>query len=134
MNLGDQIKKYRKQSGLTQVQLSEKSKISRSYLADIEKNRYNPSLETLKSISQALNITLGVLVSDNDEISGAVEDFYYDFDSEESELSLTESENKYTSSSNSDAGLGPITAEERTALKAYLELYRQERKNLSEEK
>ena len=131
MNLGDQIKKYRKQNGFTQLQLSDKSNISRSYLADIEKNRYNPSLETLKAIAQALNITLGTLISDNDKISEAVEDFYYDNDNQES--FVKEAESKY-SVNNSDIELGPLTDDEKAALKTYLELYRQERKNLSEGK
>lgn len=57
MDIGLKIKSYRKQSGFTQEELAKKAFISRSYLADVERNRYNPSLETLDKIISALNIT-----------------------------------------------------------------------------
>jgi len=77
MELGNQIKKFRKNLGLTQKDLAAKANISRSYLADVENNRYNPSLETLKAIAISLNISLGELISENSNLSQAVEDFYY---------------------------------------------------------
>ncbi|MBB6716331.1 helix-turn-helix domain-containing protein [Clostridium gasigenes] len=58
MDIGSKIKEYRKRDKLTQLQLATKSNISRSYLADVEKDRYNPSLETIKAIADALNVPL----------------------------------------------------------------------------
>lgn len=66
MSLGENIKLYRKKQKLTQVQLADKANISRSYLADVENNRYNPSVDTLKNISNALGVNLNELLSDNE--------------------------------------------------------------------
>lgn len=65
MNIGSKIKELRKAQKLTQAELSLKANISRSYLADIERNRYNPSVDTLTSLAEALNITLSKLVDIN---------------------------------------------------------------------
>lgn len=58
MNIGNKIKDLRKLNKMTQVELAAKANISRSYLADIERNRYNASLDTLKAIASALNVNL----------------------------------------------------------------------------
>lgn len=65
MNIGSKIKELRKAQKLTQAELSLKANISRSYLADIERNRYNPSVDTLTSLAEALNTTLSKLVDIN---------------------------------------------------------------------
>lgn len=64
MSIGERIKNLRKENNLTQVELAKKSNISRSYLADIEKDRYNASLDTLKSIASSLNVSLGTIVDE----------------------------------------------------------------------
>ena len=64
MSLGKNVKQYRKQRGLTQHELAQKANLSRSYLADVEADRYNPSVDTLKSIAEALNIGLHVLLGE----------------------------------------------------------------------
>lgn len=56
MKIGDKIKIFRKEKGLTQLKLSTQANISRSYLADIENNRYNPSIDVVKNIADALSI------------------------------------------------------------------------------
>jgi repressor LexA len=65
MDIGKKIKNLRKINDLTQVELSEKANISRSYLADIERNRYNASLDTLKSIASALDVPLDHLTGES---------------------------------------------------------------------
>ncbi|SDF77525.1 helix-turn-helix domain-containing protein [Sporomusa acidovorans] len=55
--LGQHIRELRKSMKLTQDELALKANISRSYLADVERNRYNPSINTLESIAKALGIT-----------------------------------------------------------------------------
>lgn len=57
MDIGNKIKVFRGLTMLTQKELAEKANISRSYLADVENNRYNPSLDTLDKIISALGIT-----------------------------------------------------------------------------
>lgn len=65
MSIGQKIKTIRKTNKLTQVELSKKANISRSYLADIENDRYNASLDTLKSIANALNVKISDLVDES---------------------------------------------------------------------
>lgn len=72
-SIGTLIKEARKSAGLTQQQLSEKVKLSRSYIGDIEKDRYNPSVSTLKLIAEATNTPLeNLLVSKQIEDKGGV--------------------------------------------------------------
>lgn len=70
LNIGDNIKKYRKVRKYTQQQLAERSGISRSYLGDIEGGRYYPSLETLNDIAHALDVGVNNLV--NGSSGGAI--------------------------------------------------------------
>lgn len=65
MSIGERIKQLRKSNKLTQKELAEKSNISRSYLADIEKDRYNASLETLKSIAESLSTNISDIIEEN---------------------------------------------------------------------
>ncbi|WP_027631928.1 helix-turn-helix domain-containing protein [Clostridium hydrogeniformans] len=67
MSIGSKIKIIRKENKLTQVELAKKANISRSYLADIENNRYNPSLETLKSLANALGISVNKFFNEENE-------------------------------------------------------------------
>ncbi|WP_370822768.1 LexA family protein [Acidaminococcus massiliensis] len=53
MSIGLKIKEARKSSNLTQMELAQKTSLSRSYIGDIEKDRYNPSVATLKLIAAA---------------------------------------------------------------------------------
>lgn len=55
MSIGKKVKEIRNQHGLTQYELARKANISRSYLGDIEGGRYNPSVETLRCIAEALS-------------------------------------------------------------------------------
>lgn len=61
-SIGERIKGARKAAGLTQVELAKKTKLSRSYIGDIEKDRYNPSVSTLQLIADATNSSLGALL------------------------------------------------------------------------
>ncbi|CAM2076580.1 MAG: helix-turn-helix transcriptional regulator [uncultured Clostridium sp.] len=65
MSIGDRIKKFRKENRLTQIELAKSANISRSYLADIENNRYNASVEVLKAIAAALDISLAEILDDS---------------------------------------------------------------------
>lgn len=58
MDFGTQLKKYRKDADLTQQGLAKESGISRTYLSDVENNRYNPSVDFIKKVSNALSIKL----------------------------------------------------------------------------
>lgn len=62
MNIGKAISTHRKEWGLTQVELSSKTKLSRTYISDVENGRYSPSLKSLKIIADALELTLSELL------------------------------------------------------------------------
>jgi len=66
MSIGKNIKKFRKEKKLTQVELAKKANMSRSYLADVEGDRYNPSIETLSDIANALGVTTGEILEGRD--------------------------------------------------------------------
>lgn len=66
--IGIIIKTAREEAGLTQQQVAEDTKISRSYLADIESGRYKPSSEKLILLSEKLNIDLNLLKNDGNTI------------------------------------------------------------------
>ncbi|WP_170875161.1 helix-turn-helix domain-containing protein [Virgibacillus pantothenticus] len=76
MNIGEKIKFFRKQAKLTQKGLAVKSNLSRSYIADLERNRYNPSVETLQVIAYALNITTNDLLKENKTIDNDAQVLY----------------------------------------------------------
>lgn len=58
------MKKYRKEKGLTSAQLAELVDLSHDFIRQIEseKARYNFSVETFYKISVALNISLDKLI------------------------------------------------------------------------
>jgi transcriptional regulator with XRE-family HTH domain len=61
--LGQSIRKHRVRLDLTQEQLSEKSQMHRTYLADIERGKRNPSIETVRRLAQALEIPISEIFS-----------------------------------------------------------------------
>ena len=60
--IGAKIKDARKKAGLTQVELAVAAGMSRSYLADVEGGRYNPSVKKLVSIAAVCGVDLNFLV------------------------------------------------------------------------
>jgi len=65
MSIGSNIKRIRLINGLTQVELAAKANISRSYLGDLEKDRYNPSLVTLDRIAEVMNSDIREILDKN---------------------------------------------------------------------
>lgn len=58
LGIGLNILHYRKEQGITQMQLAEKADISRNYLQRIETAASSCTLDTLIDIADALNIPL----------------------------------------------------------------------------
>ena len=55
----NRIKEYRKEKGMTLVELAEQIGISTGYLCHLENgSRTNPSIEVMEKISKALNKTI----------------------------------------------------------------------------
>ena len=62
MNLGKAIRMCRKKRGLTQTKLADLAKISVPHLCLLEKDKRDPSLSAVNSISDALKIPVSVLM------------------------------------------------------------------------
>ena len=56
--LGKRVAYLRKRKGMSQLELSLSTGISKTHLSDIECGRRNPSLLTLGTIAQGLGVTL----------------------------------------------------------------------------
>jgi DNA-binding XRE family transcriptional regulator len=54
--IGERIRELRESRGMTQSQLQNRSRVSRSYLSRIESGQMTPSLGTLEKISEALQV------------------------------------------------------------------------------
>lgn len=50
------IKKYRKEKGLTQLQLAIKCSLSVDHISGIERGKFYPSVKTIFTIAEVLNI------------------------------------------------------------------------------
>ena len=68
-SIGRKIRDARKNAGMTQVELAKATNLSRSYIGDIEKDRYNPSVSTLQAIANALGVSPGELMGSDDPAS-----------------------------------------------------------------
>ena len=62
MKTGNTLKHFRKQLKLDQKELAEKTGLSASYISRIERDLQDPSLKTLRRISEAMGIPLPLLV------------------------------------------------------------------------
>ena len=61
ISLGKVLKDARKKSGMTQQQVANEAQISRTYYADIEGNRYSPSLVVFLKLAFIFNLDLNCL-------------------------------------------------------------------------
>lgn len=64
MEIGAKIRKERIEKGLSQRLLAQKSRISNTYLSDIELGRTLPSVKTLQKISHALETDIIVFLKE----------------------------------------------------------------------
>ena len=60
--MGKRIKILRKESNMTQSQLEEKANLNEKYISNIERATSIPSIETIASIAEALNVSIDYLV------------------------------------------------------------------------
>ncbi|MDO4312373.1 MAG: helix-turn-helix transcriptional regulator [Eubacteriales bacterium] len=69
MTFGEKVKELRIRKGLSQKQLGEKMGIRQQTVAQYEKAIEQPKLATVRKISNALDVTIGELVTDWSEFS-----------------------------------------------------------------
>lgn len=74
MNLGDTIKKLRKEKGIKQLHLADSCSITQSYLSNIEANKKEPTLSVLNQISNKLSIPLPIIFFLSMEAEDVTED------------------------------------------------------------
>lgn len=60
--LGENVRYYRKQKGITQEQLAADAGMERSYVSDMERGTRNPSVAALGRIADALGVEPHVLL------------------------------------------------------------------------
>lgn len=65
--LGNRIRAFRLERGLTLEQFAESSGLSASYLSTIERGLKKPSISVLKGIADALHVSAALLVQDEDD-------------------------------------------------------------------
>jgi len=76
MALNENIKKYRKKSGLTQKALASKSGLSFSMISKLESGEQtNPSFETIRKIADVLKISSGELVNSPLSIEDQIDEY-----------------------------------------------------------
>ena len=62
MDIGEKIKDYRKESGLSQKDLGQKLNVSQQHIAQYESGKRIPKLDTIQKIATALNISVNDLL------------------------------------------------------------------------
>jgi transcriptional regulator with XRE-family HTH domain len=62
MDLGKAIKAIRTARGLTQKELAQRADLSVSYFSLLETNKRDPSISTIESIAQALNVPVSIMI------------------------------------------------------------------------
>lgn len=68
MTLGEKLKEARKQTGLSQEQLSEKLGISRSAVAKWETDKGIPDIDNLKALSKLLGVSIDYLLENGEKL------------------------------------------------------------------
>ncbi|MDG5788761.1 helix-turn-helix domain-containing protein [Evansella sp. AB-P1] len=64
--IGERVKKYRKEAGMTLTELAEKAGVAKSYLSALERNiQTNPSVQFLEKVAAVLNISIDHLIKDD---------------------------------------------------------------------
>jgi transcriptional regulator with XRE-family HTH domain len=62
--LGDKIRNYRKQAGLTQEKLAEKADLHHNFIGEVERGNMETSLTSLLKMAKALGVRVRDLVDE----------------------------------------------------------------------
>lgn len=60
--LGLNVRKYRKQRGMTQEELGLDTEMERSYVSDLERGTRNPSVRAVERLAKALGVAPHILL------------------------------------------------------------------------
>ncbi len=72
MKLGDKIKKLRKDRKWSQADLAGKVNVHVTHISRLETERYTPSLDLLKKLAEAFEVTTDYLIFENMENIGPI--------------------------------------------------------------
>ena len=67
MKLMEKIRKARKGKGLSQGELADLIKMNPNHLSRLETGKFQPSIEILKKLADALEVSVDYLLSDSDD-------------------------------------------------------------------
>jgi transcriptional regulator with XRE-family HTH domain len=70
MNIGETIRNYRLQKGMSQGDIEKRTGLLRCYLSRVENGHTIPSLDTLAKIAGAMDVPLGQFFSDHHHSNG----------------------------------------------------------------
>lgn len=73
MKIGQRLKSLRVERNLTLKELAKNTKLSISFISDIENGRRNPSLDNLNKLAQGLGVSIDSLLISDDSVQ-AIED------------------------------------------------------------
>ncbi len=66
--IGERVKKYRLQKGLSLTELAEAAGVAKSYISSIERNiQSNPSIQFLEKISSVLGVSVETLLNEKND-------------------------------------------------------------------
>lgn len=68
-DLGKTIKKLRKLHNISQERLADKANLTQQHISRIEQGTNTPSIETLIKLSEALRVSIDVMVNTNDNVT-----------------------------------------------------------------
>jgi transcriptional regulator with XRE-family HTH domain len=71
MNIGETIRNFRLQKGMSQGDIEKRTGLLRCYLSRVENGHTVPSLDTLAKIASSLEVPLGQFFAENPSESGA---------------------------------------------------------------
>ncbi len=75
INIGDNIKRFRKESNMTQKELSKKLEVSISNVTKYERGQLEPNLAIIKKICATFNVSADELLNSDTKSSTLTDDF-----------------------------------------------------------
>ncbi|WP_078597182.1 helix-turn-helix domain-containing protein [Evansella clarkii] len=65
--IGERVKKYRSEAGMTLTELADRAGVAKSYLSALERNiQTNPSIQFLEKIASVLDVSMDQLLYDEE--------------------------------------------------------------------
>ena len=68
-DVGKTIKKLRKLHNISQERLADKANLTQQHISRVEQGTNTPSIETLIKLSEALRVSIDVMVNTNDNVT-----------------------------------------------------------------